>query len=146
MKRLFFCAITYLLLPSATLAGWQNTEWGMTKDEVTERVPNLIVAQSSPTLQMTTKVRLSGIVFDATLEFEPRAGLSSVLLSTTGDDCHAARGKFALAYGPAEPVGIEGLSRWREIGSDNLVDFSLFSDQCYIRYQPIPEKNAIGLL
>lgn len=136
-------------------ADWQNTAWGMTRDEVRASVTGAHLAKNSQgETDLIAPYETAGIQFKASFGFE-EDGLTSVILepvTSNSGDCNSLLGTLRSVYGPeqSESKGkFFSIWQWMDWDSSNRIAFTragsaLTSYSCNIQYHHIPSKGASG--
>tara|TARA_R110002051_G_scaffold170789_1_gene241321 strand:+ start:157 stop:654 length:498 start_codon:yes stop_codon:yes gene_type:complete len=152
--------LSFVLMASSAKAGWQETNWGMTVEEVSEvtgakrkqdegkRVQDLVSEMSMPYV-------VDGMTLEANFLFDETGGLAMVQLTGRERDCSKFANTVPEIYGAPETqrevpqIGVS--SMWRDLDEKNLVTL-LWSGIpaplvvfCQLSYEPMPVKGSGGL-
>lgn len=151
--RLLLFAIAFATLASTSAwAGWEWTEWGMTRHAARLAAPagtgrvDEPVAGSNLTMLLAVDVESSGIDFQARLGFSEYGELGLVELRPSDEarDCEAASDALMRQHGAPVSRRLSPSQRWlwADAESDTLVEFTRGGDGgCLIRLTPLPRRN-----
>lgn len=143
---------------STAHAGWQSTQWGMTRDQVRKVMPIRLTAIrgrnpsfSSPDL--VGRYSSAAFEFEAWLQFSKRGGLAYVdLRLSPPNGCAEVLASMKARYGkPRRPVASEQIYEWTDRANRNQVALVELDDKhyaptlCSISYSPLAIDQAGGL-
>lgn len=151
--RIIVPAVSFvIILSDPTFAGWQDTEWGMRRDELQKIVPGIVENQNrmldndDMQAELTAPFALGQLQVNAYFYFKNEGLALVTLVSPTINDCFGARASLEETYGPprsdAGALTYE-LVGWRDFANANDVSF-LFMEgledygmPCLITFKPI---------
>lgn len=159
MFRILFLSVVTLCASTPCLAGWQNTEWGMSLEEVKKIVGENNLHKPSDAIELYElpySVGIGGsqkIAVRAFLNFSHSTKkLSSVnLLAENENDCDVLLKQLTLTYGTPILRKSGSLSddySWADEKHNNSVNYSVATKykpvNCSIRYAEQKQKNEQG--
>lgn len=156
----------FAFLPSAALADWQMTRWGMSFEEVLRAVPEATPNENRGLDTGSTEARIEthvvapwtagGISFIAAFGFAADAD-ELVLVRITPvnlDHCPMIQRNLTWTYGPEQHLTDQGFLKsltWWDQGNGNLVAYTVARSilersspilDCNVTYRPIPVAGA----
>lgn len=141
-------------------ADWQTTKWGMSPEQVLTAAPaGAVLKRVDPRGEGGAKIEVDGTYsagdhqYDASMFFDPSAGLSSVMLvQRSVGDCTATLSALVQKYGQPSGTGApKQPAIWTDKNGGNVVEFQRVSEEvsrfyplaCSVIYRPI--KSVDGL-
>lgn len=141
-----------LLIASSAQAGWQETDWGMSQREVSRMFPAAVETDEGLSVAGYPVLGSEGT---AVFRFN-EDGLAQVRLDLDLAACRSVmKHQLVLRYG--QPLTVDARQTafsaatetfWLDQENGNLIAHVLMEREgdgaCQIRYERIPEKNAVG--
>jgi len=115
MKMSRLLAISLLCLPAQpALADWENTHWGMSKDEFLSKTSNLmtdtkVVIDNGGMLSLSSSVEMDGFKFEGTILCQGNhlRTVGFELLKPNENNCTRLRDLLLTRFGKVEPERLE---------------------------------------
>ncbi|CAM3547281.1 hypothetical protein PANO111632_21155 [Paracoccus nototheniae] len=147
--------LSFIATTPQAAAGWQETEWGMTQDEVQNAVPDVTPNddRGKDALELRAELRSnyesSGINFEVSFLFASDQKLMRVDLTPLSDaDCPKLERLIHAAYGTPEAedkMELISNTKWRDAANSNLLSLvRLNQGICSLTYQAMPTVGATG--
>lgn len=147
--RIIIAAALVTMSISPALAGWQWTEWGMSKDEVLAAAPGEITETTSEGNRwvLATTHDAVGFVFDAELwGYSTADGLMAVkLASSEAGACDAVTSGLREAYGADALSGASATGSYWQLPDTTKVQVLTEDGHCMVNYVGLAAPRTEGL-